>query len=178
MCKVSSVSVWTIFIGIPFLFSSRILYISLLMISVLFANIAVSSQKSIVFLGKVLVKSGKVKKWQWEVENELRIMAKNVFIFAAKKQKIKRNRNEKDFYCIFAALAMMACSDTDMSFLNSSQTSQMKSSYNAVSALNKTLRFFQKNEDKLMYMKVRGYRWSDLKWRGLSRELYSSSWRH
>lgn len=24
-------------------------------------------------------------------------MAKNVFIFAAKKQKIKRNRNEKDF---------------------------------------------------------------------------------
>ena len=38
-------------------------------------------------------------------------MAKNVFIFAAKKQKIKRNRNEKDFYCIFAALAMMACSD-------------------------------------------------------------------
>lgn len=81
---------------------------------------------------------------------------------------------KKIFYCIFAALAMMACSDTDMSFLSSSQTSQMKSSYNAVSALNKTLRFFQKNEDKLMYMKVRGYRWSDLKY-GIARKFTASN---
>lgn len=73
-----------------------------------------------------------------------------------------KSKNIVKLILFLISLTIMSCTDTgsffDNEFLSKSKNEKM------ITCLNKALVYTQKNENNMLFMKARGYKWSDLKY--------------